>query len=93
MDKAQATHHSNAVSHPSYTYSFRIIMHFNYSVLNTFKSMVQDDILVKEDMYILDRMRDFLKREEVFQFAAAKAVRTLIERFVCSLPIYIPLRS
>ena len=46
--------------------------------------MVQDeDILEKEDMYILDRMRDFLKKDEVYQFAAAKALLTLIERSVC----------
>lgn len=55
----------------------------NYSVLNTFKSMVQDDdILEKEDMYILDRMREFLKKDEVYQFAAAKGLLTLIERSV-----------
>jgi len=43
--------------------------------------MVQDeDILEKEDMYIVDRMREFLKKDEVFQFAAAKALLTLIER-------------
>ena len=48
--------------------------------------MVQDDdILEKEDMYILDRMREFLTKEEVFQFAAAKALLTLIERSVCIL--------
>ena len=46
--------------------------------------MVQDDdILEKDDMYILDRMREFLKQDDVYQFAAAKGLLTLIERSVC----------
>jgi len=50
--------------------------------------MVQDeDILEKEDMYIVDRVREFLKKDEVFQFAAAKALLTLIERSVCTTPV------
>ena len=45
--------------------------------------MVQDeDILEKDDMYILDRMREFLKQDDVYQFAAAKGLLTLIERSV-----------
>ena len=61
----------------------RLFTHFNRSVLNTFKSMVQDeDILEKDDMYILDRMREFLKQDDVYQFAAAKGLLTLIERSV-----------
>jgi son of sevenless len=50
--------------------------------------MVQDeDLLDKEDMYILDRMREFLKKDEVYQFAAAKGLLTLIERSVCTSPV------
>lgn len=34
-------------------------------------------------MYILGRMREFIMKEEVKQFTAAKQVLTLIERAVC----------
>jgi son of sevenless len=55
------------------------------SVLNTFKTMIQDeDILEKEDMYILGRMSEFLKKKEVNQLPAAKGLLTLIERSVCT---------
>ncbi|KAF7977036.1 hypothetical protein HWV62_4796 [Athelia sp. TMB] len=50
-------------------------------VLNTFKSMVTDEVVLeKEDLYILDRIREFVTQEEVYQFAAAKVLLTLIER-------------
>jgi son of sevenless-like protein len=50
--------------------------------------MVQDeDILEKDDMFILGRMREFLRKEEVYQFAAAKGLLTLIERSVSRPPI------
>ncbi|KAI1790116.1 ras GEF, partial [Ganoderma leucocontextum] len=50
-------------------------------VLNTFRTMVtDDDILEKEDMYILTRMKDFASDEEVVTFAAAKQLLILIER-------------
>ncbi|KAI0754910.1 ras GEF [Daedaleopsis nitida] len=50
-------------------------------VLNTFRTMVtDDDILEKEDMYILSRMKDFASHEEVVTFAAAKQLLILIER-------------
>ncbi|KDR82605.1 hypothetical protein GALMADRAFT_238008 [Galerina marginata CBS 339.88] len=50
-------------------------------VINTMKSMVLDDgVLEKEDMYILDRMKDFISTEEVARFAAAKNLLTQIER-------------
>jgi son of sevenless-like protein len=49
--------------------------------------MIQDeDLLEKDDMYILDRMREFLKKDDVYQFAAAKGLLTLIERSVCTAP-------
>ncbi|CDO76099.1 hypothetical protein BN946_scf184649.g25 [Trametes cinnabarina] len=50
-------------------------------VLNTFRTMVtDDDILEKEDMYILQRMKEFASMEEVVTFAAAKQLLILIER-------------
>ncbi|CAL1713340.1 unnamed protein product [Somion occarium] len=50
-------------------------------VLNTFKAMVtDDDLLEKEDMWILDRMKDFASNPEVVSFAAAKQIIILIER-------------
>ncbi|KAF8644523.1 hypothetical protein AX16_008399 [Volvariella volvacea WC 439] len=50
-------------------------------VLNTLKSMVVDeDFLEKEDIYILDRMKDFIMSEEVAKFAAAKQLKILIDR-------------
>jgi son of sevenless-like protein len=53
------------------------------SVLNTFKSMVVgDDVLEKEDMYILDRMKEFISNEEVKNLAAAKQLMIFIERAV-----------
>lgn len=53
------------------------------SVLNTFKSMVvDDDVLEKEDLYILDRMKEFISSEDVNRFAAAKQLMILIERAV-----------
>jgi son of sevenless len=54
-----------------------------FSVLNTFKSMVvDDDVLEKEDLYILDRMKEFISNEEVIRFAAAKQLMIFIERAV-----------
>lgn len=55
------------------------------SVLNTFRTMVtDDDILEKEDMYILGRIKEFVSNEEVVTFAAAKQLLILIERAVSS---------
>jgi len=48
-------------------------------VLNIFKSMVIDDVVLeKEDLYILERIRDFVSRPEVSHFTAARALSTLI---------------
>jgi son of sevenless-like protein len=64
--------HASLFAYPSYL-----------SVLNTFKSMiVDDDVLEKDDMYILDRMKEFISKEEVNRFAAAKQLLILIERSV-----------
>lgn len=57
------------------------------SVLNIFKSMVVEvDILEKDDLYILDRMKEFITTDEVYSFAAAKQLLILIERAV-SFPV------
>ena len=45
--------------------------------------ILDEDILEKEDMYILDRMKEFISDEEVIQLAAAKQLLVLIERTVC----------
>ncbi|KAL0567457.1 cell division cycle-related protein [Marasmius crinis-equi] len=48
-------------------------------VINTFKSMItDDDVLEKEDMYILNRIKDFVLSEDVH--LAAKQLLILIER-------------
>lgn len=53
------------------------------SVINIFKSMVvDDDVLEKEDMYVLDRIKEFISGEEVNKFAAAKQLLILLERAV-----------
>jgi len=49
--------------------------------------VVDDDVLEKDDMYILDRMKDFISNEEVIRFAAAKQLMIFIERAVCPVVI------
>ncbi|KAF9049553.1 ras GEF [Hymenopellis radicata] len=50
-------------------------------VLNIFKTMVTDeDILDKEDMHILERIRHFVLSDEVSHFAAAKQLLLHIDR-------------
>jgi len=44
--------------------------------------IVDDDVLEKEDLYILDRMKEFISTDEVSSFAAAKQLLILIERAV-----------
>jgi len=44
--------------------------------------VVDDDVLEKEDMYILNRMKAFISGEDVIRFAAAKQLLILIERAV-----------
>ena len=44
--------------------------------------VTDDDILEKEDMYILGRMKEFASNEEVVTYAAAKQLLILIERAV-----------
>jgi hypothetical protein len=43
-----------------------------------------EDVLEKEDLYILDRMKDFITTEDVSRFPAAKQLMILIERAVSS---------
>nr|GAT50613.1 predicted protein [Mycena chlorophos] len=50
-------------------------------VLNTFKSMItDDDVLEKDDLFILERIKEFVTTDEVAQFPAAKQLLILIER-------------
>ncbi|KAJ7263985.1 ras guanine nucleotide exchange factor domain-containing protein [Mycena haematopus] len=50
-------------------------------VLNIFKTLVvDDDVLDKADLGILDRMENFIAMEEVARFPATKQISTLIER-------------
>lgn len=46
--------------------------------------VVDDDILEKEDMYILNRIKEFISGEEVNKFAAAKQLLIQIDRAVCT---------
>jgi son of sevenless-like protein len=55
----------------------------NFSVLNTFKTMITDeDALVEEDLFILVKMKEMLSGPEVIQLSAAKVLMGLIERTV-----------
>ncbi|OJA17643.1 hypothetical protein AZE42_10853 [Rhizopogon vesiculosus] len=50
-------------------------------VLNTFRAMVTDeDFFEKEDLYILNQMKEFLQNEEVSKILAAKQLLQLVER-------------
>ncbi|KAF5381236.1 hypothetical protein D9757_007853 [Collybiopsis confluens] len=52
-----------------------------FRVINTFKSMLTDeDILEKEDLYILDRMQQFVTSEDVALVGASRPLLTLVER-------------
>jgi son of sevenless-like protein len=44
--------------------------------------VVDDDVLEKDDLFILDRMKEFLSTEEVIRFPAAQQLLILIERAV-----------
>lgn len=53
------------------------------SVLNVFRTLVtDDDVLEREDMYILARMKEFASNEEVVTSPAARQLLVLIERAV-----------
>jgi len=41
---------------------------------------VDDDVLEKDDLFVLDRMKEFITTEEVARFPAAKQLLVLIER-------------
>lgn len=50
-------------------------------VINTIKSMVQDDdVLERDDAYILDRMMEFVSHDEVITLPAAKQLMVIIKR-------------
>jgi son of sevenless len=57
-----------------------------YRVINVLKSMVSEpDILEREDMYILERMKEFLVSDEVSRMGAAKQLLIVIDRLVRNL--------
>ncbi|KAF4617443.1 hypothetical protein D9613_005997 [Agrocybe pediades] len=50
-------------------------------VMNTLKAMVvEEGVLEKEDMHILERMKEFISTEDVSKFAAAKHLMIQIDR-------------
>jgi hypothetical protein len=50
--------------------------------------MVSDeDFLEKEDMYILNRMKEFLQDDDVSKFVGAKQLLSLVERAVSSVSL------
>ena len=51
--------------------------------------IVDDDVLEKEDLYILDRMKEFISTDGVSNFAAAKQLLILIERTVCTFSLFV----
>lgn len=54
--------------------------------MNIFRLMVMDeDVLEKEEYYILDRIREFVNQDDVNKLAAAKQLMILIERAVRQL--------
>jgi son of sevenless len=71
---------------PSNKPSWLIMSFFFLScrVINAFKTMIQDeDVLEKEDLYILDRIMKFV--EEIKHFTPAKQLHNVIERAVRTL--------
>jgi son of sevenless len=49
--------------------------------MNIFKQMISDDdLLEKADMYILERIKDFITSPEVAGTAPAKALNALLDR-------------
>ena len=65
----------------------RVSLTRGFRVLNTFRTMVTDeDVLEKDDLYILDKIREFALNPEVSSStAAAKQLVVLIDRVVCIL--------
>jgi len=87
MGEAQAACHPNAVSDIHFCGKRSMSrFHCRFRVINIFKSMItDDDVLEKEDSYILDRIRAFALSDEMASFAAAKILVLQIDRAVCYL--------
>jgi son of sevenless-like protein len=47
--------------------------------------LTDEDILEKDDLYILDRMKDFVLSEDVAQVSATRPLLALVERVVSTL--------
>lgn len=84
MDEAETACHQDAVRSrsnpvPEISLSGSLLIR----VLNTFKTMVTDEeMLEKDDLWILDKMKEFASNPEVITVAAAKQLLILIERAV-----------
>lgn len=50
--------------------------------------ITDDDLLEKEDMYILDQVKQFVSHPEVVRSAAAKQLLVLIDRAVSLQPLH-----
>lgn len=85
MDEVKAACHSNKVGqHGKGVHKSFFLLNLPFTrVLNTLKTIVtDDDILEKDDMHILDCMKEMLQNEEVMRSTAAKQLVVLIERAV-----------
>ena len=88
MVQVEAKGHPNSVRCLLQVFSRDIFTHQPSNllrVMNAFKSIVtSDDILEKEDMYVLDKIDAFVSSEHASAFPAAKQIKKLIEqRIVC----------
>lgn len=62
-------------------------------MINTLKSILQqEDILEKEDLHILDKMKAFVSSEDVSAFPAAKQLLNLIEKRAVRI-MFLPAKS
>lgn len=50
--------------------------------------VTDDDVLVEDDLYILDRIREFLLHPEVASSPAAKTTLNIVDRKVRKLPLF-----
>lgn len=56
--------------------------------MNTFKSILQqEDIIEKEDMPVLGKIKAFVSSEDVSAFPAAKQLLNLIEKLLVGLDL------
>lgn len=90
MDKDEAARRPFSVRVDFLTTHIHAFNELNqFRVLNTFKTMITDDqVLVEDDLYILDRIKEFLLDPEVSASPAGKTLLNIIERRVSLLSIH-----